>query len=425
MAQQSVTLNPGESKVVSFEATPSEARTYQVSVDGLTGSFTAIAAPEGWVSPTGHTTSGSVAWPERAYDGDFTTYVILRPGTITLTIEPTICSAVSYLLSAGPVGGVYIDIEYDGVWHNLLFASSTGKPSLADISGTINIIRFEPHLVTAVRVYGTTSYPSICYIREVQLWQGTGLAAEAKFEYVSDVRIKPWPEATSSPNAIFEVDVKNVGNSLGICSGKVYLDTSLQYNTVPISSGLDVIKPGETRTLQAKWQAGAGWSEDDWYFPDSGYIETQAGCISYKFGRSIYPVSFVPSQITSGSIVTAKAVFHLAAGRKWYDSSISPTTGKPFGLTGDFFRVKLPNKVITVHALYPGVDVPDLGYISFGDMLLLPYASDYTFEFPLGPLSPGIYDIIATLQWSYQAAAFAPWHVRLLGWYKVGQVQVI
>lgn len=43
MAEQTVTLQPGESKAVSFEVTPHEARTYQVSVDGLTGSFTAWA----------------------------------------------------------------------------------------------------------------------------------------------------------------------------------------------------------------------------------------------------------------------------------------------------------------------------------------------------------------------------------------------
>lgn len=45
MAEQSVTLQPSESKVVSFEAVPHEARTYQVSVNGLTGSFRAIAKP--------------------------------------------------------------------------------------------------------------------------------------------------------------------------------------------------------------------------------------------------------------------------------------------------------------------------------------------------------------------------------------------
>lgn len=45
MAEQSVTLEPAESKAVSFEATPHEAKTYQVAVDGLTGSFKAIAKP--------------------------------------------------------------------------------------------------------------------------------------------------------------------------------------------------------------------------------------------------------------------------------------------------------------------------------------------------------------------------------------------
>jgi len=44
MAEQSVTLEPAESKVVSFEATPHEAKTYQVAVDGLTGSFKALPA---------------------------------------------------------------------------------------------------------------------------------------------------------------------------------------------------------------------------------------------------------------------------------------------------------------------------------------------------------------------------------------------
>ena len=42
MTQQSVTLNPGESKIVSFEVVPTVAKTYNVSVDGLSGSFRAI-----------------------------------------------------------------------------------------------------------------------------------------------------------------------------------------------------------------------------------------------------------------------------------------------------------------------------------------------------------------------------------------------
>lgn len=43
MAEQVITLAPGESKVVSFEAIPNEAKSYLVSVDGLTGSFRAVA----------------------------------------------------------------------------------------------------------------------------------------------------------------------------------------------------------------------------------------------------------------------------------------------------------------------------------------------------------------------------------------------
>lgn len=47
MAEQTVEaeLEPSESRVVSFEAIPHEARTYSVSVDGLYGSFKALLAP--------------------------------------------------------------------------------------------------------------------------------------------------------------------------------------------------------------------------------------------------------------------------------------------------------------------------------------------------------------------------------------------
>ena len=45
MAEQSVTLAPGESKTVSFEVTPAVAKTYSVSVDGLAGTFRAVEVP--------------------------------------------------------------------------------------------------------------------------------------------------------------------------------------------------------------------------------------------------------------------------------------------------------------------------------------------------------------------------------------------
>lgn len=45
MATKSVTLNPGESKAVSFQVTPAELGVYSVNVDGLTGSFSVVAVP--------------------------------------------------------------------------------------------------------------------------------------------------------------------------------------------------------------------------------------------------------------------------------------------------------------------------------------------------------------------------------------------
>jgi len=45
MTEQNITLVPGESRLVSFEAIPQEARTYQVSVNGLAGSFKTIVEP--------------------------------------------------------------------------------------------------------------------------------------------------------------------------------------------------------------------------------------------------------------------------------------------------------------------------------------------------------------------------------------------
>lgn len=45
MAEQIVTLAPGESKTVSFEVTPTESGTFNVSVDGLTGTFSVTEAP--------------------------------------------------------------------------------------------------------------------------------------------------------------------------------------------------------------------------------------------------------------------------------------------------------------------------------------------------------------------------------------------
>ena len=43
--KKTVTLNPGESKVVDFTYTPTTVKGYTVSVDGLVGSFIALEVP--------------------------------------------------------------------------------------------------------------------------------------------------------------------------------------------------------------------------------------------------------------------------------------------------------------------------------------------------------------------------------------------
>jgi len=45
VAAKTVTLEPGESKAVTFEVTPTELGVYSVSVDGLTGSFSVVEVP--------------------------------------------------------------------------------------------------------------------------------------------------------------------------------------------------------------------------------------------------------------------------------------------------------------------------------------------------------------------------------------------
>jgi len=127
MAEQSVTLNPGESRLVSFEATPHEAKTYQVSVNGLTGSFIASQPPFYWLRPTGHV-PGRWNDAELAYDGWTDTRAeVVDVGTqswspyLELTIEPTEVSAVRWWGSS-PVSPkkVQVDVRYsDGAYHNI------------------------------------------------------------------------------------------------------------------------------------------------------------------------------------------------------------------------------------------------------------------------------------------------------------------
>ena len=62
MAEQTVELQPSEAKLVSFEAVPQQAKTYSVSVDGLSGSFIAIKVPTRVTIRWKNSPSGANRW---------------------------------------------------------------------------------------------------------------------------------------------------------------------------------------------------------------------------------------------------------------------------------------------------------------------------------------------------------------------------
>ena len=84
--KKTVTLNPGESKVVSFTFTPTVAKGYGVSVDGLTGSFIALPAPE-----AEFVVSNLVIDPTQVYIGEQVSIsvIVTNIGTATGSYEVT------------------------------------------------------------------------------------------------------------------------------------------------------------------------------------------------------------------------------------------------------------------------------------------------------------------------------------------------
>ena len=74
--QKTVSLNPGESKEVSFTFTPSVAKSYSVSVNGLSGTFVAIEHPE-----AEFVVSGLIITPDQVYIG--------QPVSISVVVSNT------------------------------------------------------------------------------------------------------------------------------------------------------------------------------------------------------------------------------------------------------------------------------------------------------------------------------------------------
>ena len=74
--QKTVSLNPGESKEVTFTFTPTVARPYSVSVNGLSGGFVAIEHPE-----AEFVVSSLIITPDQVYIG--------QPVSISVVVSNT------------------------------------------------------------------------------------------------------------------------------------------------------------------------------------------------------------------------------------------------------------------------------------------------------------------------------------------------
>jgi len=155
MAEQVVILNPGESQVVSFEAVPSVAKTYHVSVNGLSGSFNTIAPPFYWLRPT-----GASGWndSELACDGYTDTYAessSVSPKSwsqpLVFTIAPTEVSAVRIWSRWRSSHTAVVEAFYNGTWHSIYEGSLPGYewfeisiPGGAQVIGKARVTYYNP-----------------------------------------------------------------------------------------------------------------------------------------------------------------------------------------------------------------------------------------------------------------------------------------
>ena len=89
MATKTVTLDPGDSSTVVFTVTPTAAKTHHVSVNGLVGSFTALALPAEFEVSDLVITPSTVNVGEEVSISVIVTNIGGSPGSTTITLEIT------------------------------------------------------------------------------------------------------------------------------------------------------------------------------------------------------------------------------------------------------------------------------------------------------------------------------------------------
>lgn len=198
---KSLTLQPGESKALSFKATPSTDKTYQVSVDGQSGSFRASAAPASDIRAEGLDIS-----PVEVYVGE----------------EVTISTSVT---NYGEVSGSYT-VKLSGDF--------TGSQSLTLQPGESKLVSFKV-IPTTVKTYEVS----------VDGQSGTfwvSKAPEADIQ-VEDLVISP-SEVYVGEEVTISVKVTNYGEVSGSHTVKLSGDFSDEQSVT--------LQPGESKTVSFK-----------------------------------------------------------------------------------------------------------------------------------------------------------------------------
>ena len=181
---KTVTLAPGEAKPAEFQFRPMEARVYQVSVDGLSGSFSVIEAPPPPV--TGLSTIGGRVRDARTGEGmSFVSVSLNGYGVLT--------SRLGFYLLQNVMSGTYTITFSQKTYQTetrtitLLAGTTTTldvslKPLIEIIQMPLNVsVSFEPHYY---------------YHGEFLLWQGGTLTVHASNP---DSRFRDWEYDEESP----------------------------------------------------------------------------------------------------------------------------------------------------------------------------------------------------------------------------------
>jgi hypothetical protein len=178
MASKEVTLTPGGSEVVTFEVTPSEARIYQVAVNGLAGSFVAIPVVPEVVLSNLVIEPAEVMVGERIYirvTGTNYSDTYYKAKTVIFRVDGVVVKALTYNLAPGrsmeyvysfiPFEAGTYSVEADGLYGS--FVVTEMPPTAIELS---NLVIIPTNPIAYERIYfevTATNYGDVKQTRKI------------------------------------------------------------------------------------------------------------------------------------------------------------------------------------------------------------------------------------------------------------------